>query len=328
VIEQYLGWIKQLESALREWSSVRVSGSFRSIVVAGMGGSGIVGDYVYALSSVYGKTPVVVVKTYSVPSFLSREDLVLVISYSGNTIETLRFAEEASEKSSSIVVVTSGGLLEEFGRRKGCTVLLVPKGLVPRTSLPSMLYRVLGFLDVSGYTVVQRSYAEEAYVFIRETIADIREESVKIAEFVHRNRGLLILAGHASHGPLLIRGKNEFNENSKIPVKVEIAPEWMHNDIVGWEKPYPGKYTVLSVVDPDDYTGLKLVEYMEGVYSEHGFPLYRVVLRGGSYLAKLLYGSLLLGLASAKLAELRGLDPLVTESIKKYKEASRTIYKC
>ena len=62
----------------------------RLIVITGMGGSGCVGDYVYALASTrkYFKYPIFIVKSHKLPSFINEKDLVFVISYSGNTLET------------------------------------------------------------------------------------------------------------------------------------------------------------------------------------------------------------------------------------------------
>ncbi len=324
--EYYLGWINQLEDGLKSWGIVSVPGRYRLVVVSGMGGSGIVGDYVSVLSSVLGGPPVVVSKSHLLPRYVSGDDLVFVVSYSGNTLETRLAYREALGRGSRIVVVSSDGLLEEEAKRNNIPFIPVVKGIAPRTALPHMLYGILGVLDSSGYTIVSKSVAEAAYRFIAEFMGDIVDSAYRLAGFLAENRGLLILAGHTPYEPLLIRGKNEFNENSKIPVKVETAPEWMHNDIVGWENPYENKYTVILVRDPSDRVGSRLVEFMENIYVRRGYPVYMVELKGDNILEKLLYGSLLLGLASVKLARMRGLDPLKTASIAEYKSRVGEIF--
>jgi glucose/mannose-6-phosphate isomerase len=230
------------------------------------------------------------------------------------------------KRGASVVIVSSDGLLEEYAGKDGVAFVRVVKGIVPRTALPHMLYGVLGVLDSSGYTIVSRSDAEYTYVFIRDNVKHAIEEAHRIASFIAENKGLLILATHTPFEPLILRGKNEFNENSKIPVKVETSPEWMHNDIVGWEKPFRNKYSVVTVCDGDDRVGSRLIDFMEDIYRGLGIPVYRFVLRGESFLDKLLYGSLVFGLASVKLARIRGLDPMVTETIRKYKEAAPSIF--
>ncbi|MET1159747.1 MAG: bifunctional phosphoglucose/phosphomannose isomerase [Thermoprotei archaeon] len=323
---QYRGWIKQIKDALDEWSSISISGDYEYVVIAGMGGSGIVGDYLDRLSRVYGGLPVVVVKDNYVPAYIGEKSLVIAVSYSGNTHETISFVREAGKRVRNMVIVTSDGVLADIAREKNYVLVTIPSGFVPRASLPYMLYRILGVLDSSGYSIVSRGVAEESLRFLESEHNGIRSNARRVAEYIDKYKRLLILAGHSPYEPLLVRGKNEFNENSKIPVKIECAPEWMHNDIVGWEKPYSTDYAVLSVVDPDDSIGLKLVEYMESVYRELGIPVYRIELKGSSFLDKLMYGSLLLGYSSIELAYKRRINPLVTTSIAKYKEIASRIY--
>ncbi|HJT37283.1 MAG TPA: mannose-6-phosphate isomerase, partial [Actinomycetota bacterium] len=56
-----------------------------SIVYCGMGGSGIAGDVLAAVSSGSGTVPVQVVKGYKVPAWTGPNTLVFCASYSGNT---------------------------------------------------------------------------------------------------------------------------------------------------------------------------------------------------------------------------------------------------
>ncbi len=325
--EYYLGWLNQLEDGLKHWSDWSISGVFRGIIVAGMGGSGIVGDYLSALSLVNGGLPVITVKHYMVPGFVGSSDLAVVISYSGNTLETRLFYESVRKRGAGVVVVSSDGLLEEYARRDNVLFLPVVKGIAPRTALPHMLYRILGLLDSSGISIVSRDKAKRAYDFLTGVMEEATDKAYDIASFIHENKGLLILATHSPLEPLAWRVKNEFNENSKIPVKVEAAPEWMHNDIVGWEKPYENKYTAILVSDPSDRVGSRLVDYMEKIYKENSIPTYRLLLKGETLLEKLLYGSLVFGLASVRLARIRGLDPLKTTSIVEYKKVVDSIFK-
>lgn len=324
--ELYLGWIHQLEKGLEEWGRVRVEGDFSSIVVLGMGGSGIVGDYVAVLSGEYGGLPVVVSKSHRAPRFIDGKTLAVMVSYSGNTLETLLAMEKVLGRAGGLVVVSSDGRLEKIAEEKGLPFVRVIRGIAPRTGLPHMLYGVLGVLDASGYTIVSRREAEKAYRFQVDTTNEAMDTGYRIASYLYEHKGLLVIATHTPYEALAIRGKNEFNENSKIPVKIEVAPEWMHNDIVGWEKPFEGnKYTVLAISDPGDRSGSRLVDFMIKVYERNNIPVLRFELRGDSLLEKLLYGSLVLGFASVKLARMRGIDPLKTTSIAEYKASVKEI---
>src|SRR5665647_1593744 len=83
---------RQLREAL-EIAAARIdlpsAEGLTSIVVLGMGGSGISGDVAAAL--LYGSLPVPIltVKGYSLPALVGPGSLVFAVSYSGNTEETL-----------------------------------------------------------------------------------------------------------------------------------------------------------------------------------------------------------------------------------------------
>ncbi|MEM4224439.1 MAG: bifunctional phosphoglucose/phosphomannose isomerase [Desulfurococcaceae archaeon] len=330
MLSAYLEWPSQIRHAVSKWDLVKVTGEYRDIAVFGMGGSGIVGDYLQVLSSQVGRCPVTVVKSHLVPSFIDKYTLSIVVSYSGNTLETLLAFKSILEKRVPVVAVSSGGLLKELSQRYGVLHVDVPSGLVPRASLPSMLFSVLGVLSHSNCSLITKKEAENCAEFLEENLPEIERKAREISDWLFEKaiaeKRLIVLATHSPLEALAVRFKNELNENSKVITKVDVAPEWMHNDIVGYEEPNISNYAVLEIVDPDDSVGAKLVEFMEGVYKEHDAIFRSVELKGGNALEKLLYGSLVAGLTSVHLAEKRGIDPMVTRSIAMYKNKVREIF--
>uniref|UniRef100_A0A7C4NN21 Bifunctional phosphoglucose/phosphomannose isomerase n=1 Tax=Staphylothermus marinus TaxID=2280 RepID=A0A7C4NN21_STAMA len=320
MLEQYDRWIEQIKQALEKWGLYEIDGSFRTIVVSGMGGSGIVGDYIAVINDSYGGLPVLVYKTYETPAVLSGEDLVLAISYSGNTYETILFVKKSLERNARVVIVSSGGLLEKLSIENKLLFIKIPEGYVPRTSMPSMLINTLSLLSRSGLSKITRSDVEDTLNHLENTISKAKSIGEKLAEFIHSREGLVTITSHTPYQPLLIRGKNEFNENSKLHVRIEIIPECFHNDIVGWEKPFSRNNVSIVFKDPDNTVGTKLLEYLIDIYRENGVSVFEIDLSGPNILAKLIYGSLILGYASVYLAYLRKVDPLATHSIRKYKE--------
>ena len=67
-----------------------------SVLVLGMGGSGIVGDLLPVVAGPFMPVPVVVVKGYEPPSYVTDRTLVFAISFSGDTEETLDAASTAA----------------------------------------------------------------------------------------------------------------------------------------------------------------------------------------------------------------------------------------
>lgn len=326
----YLSWPEMIKSVVEKWSVYSVDGVFDEIIVLGMGGSGIVGDYLQVLAAERGPIPVYVAKSHVLPRFADLNSLVLAISYSGNTLETLIAFRRAVESNLRVVAVSSGGVLEEEAKKRGVLHVKMPGGLIPRASLPIMLYSVLGLLDSSGYTIVSREEAASSATFLTNSRENALTTSERIANWLYSEctqRGrFIIISTHSPLDPLALRFKNELNENSKLYVKVDVAPEWMHNDVVGLEAPVLRDVCVLELVDPSNAPGVRLLEFMRGVYISLGASVRRFDLHGGNTLEKLMYGSLLAGLTSTRLGELRGLDPVATKSIQLYKSRVSGIF--
>ncbi len=68
--------------------------SVRNIVVVGMGGSGIAGDVLAAVTNGVVPVPITVLKQYRTPRFVGPGTLAFAVSYSGDTEETLSMARE------------------------------------------------------------------------------------------------------------------------------------------------------------------------------------------------------------------------------------------
>ncbi len=283
-----------------------------------MGGSGVIGDYVYMLAySIKDYPPVIVVKDYTLPEFISSNDLVFVISYSGNTLETLSCFYKALTRTRNIVVIASNGRLIEEAEDKGISYKTIPLNLMPRTALPDMLYAVLGVLDSSGLSLVSLEEALKALDFLAVNTEQATEEAKIIAEHFYERIPVIVVTSRF-YG-LGLRAKNEFNENSKVPVKVEVLPEWGHNDIVGWERNGRYPWSILTIHGVNDNVSELLMEFAENYYKQIGLPVKPLVLPGNNILEKLLYGSLVVGLASVYLAKMYRRDPAETKSIVQYK---------
>ena len=113
-------------------------GDYDSVVLAGMGGSAIAGDYLSALFDLYGKCPFLVSRAYSIPRWVNERTLVICSSYSGNTREPLAAIEMAKRQNAEILAVTSGGKLAELA---GMQTLRVSGGMAPRSALGFMFFR-------------------------------------------------------------------------------------------------------------------------------------------------------------------------------------------
>jgi len=89
----------------------------KHIVIAGMGGSGAIGDMFASILS-KSKIHVNVVKGYLLPQTANSDTLVIVVSVSGNTVETLSLLESAYKLGCKIIAFSSGGKMQEYCEKK------------------------------------------------------------------------------------------------------------------------------------------------------------------------------------------------------------------
>ncbi len=126
---------------------VRDDGRPRSVLVAGLGGSAVVGEVVEALAGGASAVPVQRRRGGPLPGWVGPLDLVVAVSMSGRAPEPLQIAAEAGRRGARLVSVCRPGspLADVTARARG-TVLAVRRGGLPgvppagsRTGLWSML---------------------------------------------------------------------------------------------------------------------------------------------------------------------------------------------
>jgi glucose/mannose-6-phosphate isomerase len=311
ILVEYINWRRQLELALRNsrTSNPTRLRSVDGIVFTGMGGSGIVGDVLAEYLKEVTELPVAVVKSYRLPRYVRRGWLTVAISYSGNTLETLNAAREALRRGSGVAVIASGGRLLELAKELRLPYVAVEPGLLPRVAFPSLLV---------GASVLLRDLLDlelelSEGLRVLEDLEGVLKLSERLAAFL---RGAIpVFVATEELYPLALRAKNEFNENAKVVCKVEVIPEWGHNDIVGWE----GASGVFKVV-VFRYGSNELTDFAARYIARLGREVEVVDVSRGGYIESILYGSWVVGLASVILGRSLGVDPSETRSIGVYKE--------
>ncbi|MGH9069611.1 MAG: bifunctional phosphoglucose/phosphomannose isomerase, partial [Acidimicrobiales bacterium] len=122
-----------------------------NVVVLGMGGSGIAGDVVLGVAGPFLAVPLTVVKSYTLPAFVGPASLVIAVSFSGDTEETIEAAGEALAAQAQLVVVCGGGRLAELARRAEVPMVAVPQDIpVPRAAIGAMSVPLLMILEGTG----------------------------------------------------------------------------------------------------------------------------------------------------------------------------------
>lgn len=209
-----------------------------SILISGLGGSATGADFAKAIADQEGSVPVVVNRDYGVPRWLGSGSIMLAVSYSGNTEETLSAYDAAVDQGAGIVAVTTGGELAKRAESDGWPVVLVPGGQPPRTALGYLLVPTVRILESLG--VIPAQPVSEAIVGLSKVAKSWRVENPfdqnkakSLAARLHGSLSVLYgLGGWES--AVAYRWKAQINENAKRMTFSHAYPELCHNELLGW----------------------------------------------------------------------------------------------
>jgi len=223
----------------RALGSVANPETIESVVVLGMGGSGVAGDILAAVAAPLLAVPVVAVKSYACPAFVGEGSLVFAISASGNTEETIQAASDAALAGARMVAVTGGGELAHLAERWSAPVIAVPADIPqPRAAIGAMALPPLVVLENMGLLLSSAYWIDAAIDQLgrRRDALVVSGDASAAAEVARRiGRTLPLISGSDGIGSVAaMRWKTQINENAKAPAFWSAQPELCHNEICGW----------------------------------------------------------------------------------------------
>ena len=208
-----------------------------SVLILGMGGSGLAGDVVSAVAGANCPVPILVSKNYECPEFVGPDTLVFAVSFSGETEETIDAVHQAVGAGARLVVATAGGHLERIAHEWGAPVISLDSSIpMPRAALgavsipPLLVLERLGLL--AGVSAQVAAMICQVSRRRDELLAD-GNQALKLAQRIGRT--LPIVYGGGTLGEAAAwRWKGQFNENPKVASFANRIPELTHNEICGW----------------------------------------------------------------------------------------------
>ncbi len=298
-----------------------------NIVVTGMGGSGIVGDTLKSFLSNRVSLSISVNRDYTLPSFVDENTLLFVVSYSGNTEETLSAAREGIEANAKVVAITSNGELEQICKEKGIVSIKAPEGYPPRAAFAFLFIPVLHLLS--------ELLIYDSDVAILDAVSELKDlrDSIKMDRPTEKNEAkrlakriqgnIPIIYGHSIYQAVANRWHTQFNENAEVLSWYGAIPEMNHNEIVGW-KGDGSSSEFIPILLRDDKESEKINRRIELtkelVFEDEVEDIIEVCTDAETQLARILSLVYLGDYVSIYLALLRGEDPAPVEIIDEFKE--------
>ncbi len=300
------------------------AGEANHVFLAGMGGSAIAGDIFVSWAADRIKLDMEVVRGYALPPTAREQDLVVAISYSGDTEETLSAVAAAVKTGCRIVGITSGGKLEALCRSRGDIVIRVPAGLPPRGAF-GYLFGALPLVAEDWMYGDLGNELERAAAHLTRLRPELlpdrasRSNPAKALAAKLRNKTPIVY-GAPPYGPVAMRWKTQCNENAEVLAWASVFPEADHNEIVGWGgDPNARRFLPILMRDEDESPEMRRRLDATREIMERTTEVHEVRDRGETLLSRML-GTLYLGdFVSVYLAVLRGVDPMPVEPIAELK---------
>ncbi len=243
--QNMLGHIDALPDQLADaWRAAQTmplipASALERVVIVGMGGSAISGDLLAALVQDTCVLPLQVFREYSLPPYAAGPGtLVIALSFSGSTEETLSAAAQATERGARLLAITTGGPLADLADRAGGEVWPIAYDSQPRAALGWLYGLLLGAAARLGLTPPLEADIAEAVERLRDDRARWTAASPTSRNPAKRVAGQMmdcipVIWGAGLLAPVAARWKTQLNENAKTAAYAEQMPELNHNAIVG-----------------------------------------------------------------------------------------------
>jgi glucose/mannose-6-phosphate isomerase len=265
MLRQVASSAAQVRSAVRatqeaDLAEITDAGRPRAIVVTGMGGSGVAGDVLAAVCGPGCPAQVLPVHDYQLPAWVGATDLVIAISCSGGTEETISAAAEAVRRGCRLIGVGGeGSPLAMIAQQARAPFIGVPSAGMPRSTLWGLSMPLVVIASRLGLLEAGADDHESAAAELERISHLCRPDS---ESFVNPAKSLALqLAGTLPMiwgssplaGVAAYRFGTQLSENAKYPALVGILPEANHNQVVTFDGPFaagPGR--IGGVLGPDE----------------------------------------------------------------------------
>jgi len=299
----------------------------KNVILCGMGGSAISGELVKDFAEFLGK-PIIVNRGGSLPAATGEHSLVILVSYSGNTLETLACGQAALKKKSKVFILTQGGKLKTFGQKNRFPMFNFVYPAPPRAGLACLLmplwvvFEKLGLMNSLYSDIKMKSCLDELGKINLNFLPSVPtgKNMAKCLAYEIFDR-LPIVIAPAELTAVAYRWKTQMAENGKGFMFFETKPEMFHNFI---ESTFPKRLNdelIFLVFDDITKNGLnkkaeKILENMlERKFCWKKLPIF------SPHRLTQTFSLLLLGdWISFYLALLNGIDPTPVEQIQEFKK--------
>ncbi len=331
MIQELLLWPEKLrqgaalaEQAVQQNSALLLA-RYEKIAFVGMGGSGIAGRIFKTLLDQHTTLTSLVIDSPVVPACIDEKTLTFVVSYSGNTWESLDAFATLAKRNVPLVALSHGGLLRAYATKTGVMHVALPTALQPRTALGLFMgffWQLFQYRGVAGLAEMMHDWQ-----------AITKELLPRLSDKAFFAQPLSLLApvdifhvwGVSDHSAsAAYRGATQFNENAKIQTAYASFPELAHNLLVGFERfaTRPVVFWYGGMLQSENMH--RAIQSLHSILHDSGVDLYKVPVFGDTFGSQFFSMILWTDFASFYLGQQRGVDTQRVRIIEELKQQQQS----
>jgi glucose/mannose-6-phosphate isomerase len=216
----------------------------RNLVIAGLGGSGVGGQVLRAVLGHSAPIPIHLEQSHSLPGWVGPMDVVVGVSCSGTTEETLTTTTEAGRRGARVITIGAGGSdLEKVSESITGAVhfAIDAKGRSPRASLWTHATPLLLVANALGIAHIDESEFEIAADLMDELsvtngpVSALSDNAAKVLALSCAESLPMVWGTGMIGATAAARFMAQLAENAKIPAAHGELPEVGHNQIVAFD---------------------------------------------------------------------------------------------
>ncbi len=290
-------------------SLIPTTKEFNTVLICGLGGSGIGGSIIKDIISPKTTIPIITNKDYSIPNFVNKNTLVIVSSYSGNTEETISALEKCRAKKAEIAIITSGGKLKAIAKKNNYNSIMIPAGNPPRAMFGYAFVQL--FYVLNHYGVINDFFKcdfKQAIHLLDIKKSNIQKQALALAKKLNKHTPVI----YVSNGfeGIAIRFRQQINENSKMLCWHHVIPEMNHNELLGW-RTNVSNLAVIYLRNKCDYKKNQIrIDINKTIISKYTTNITEIWSEGNSLIENSLYHINLGDWVSWYLSEINNVDAI------------------
>jgi glucose/mannose-6-phosphate isomerase len=323
----------QFETAWTRAQALELPASFQRvarIVIVGMGGSALAGELLAALVADSCNVPILVHRGYDLPAYVDGQStLVIAITYSGTTEETLSALELADARGTQILLLTANKTLAQKVEKRGAVAWMIEYEGESRVALGTIFGLLAALVNRLGLVSDLSADAAETVETLRSRIPILGTSGPTARNPAKRLAGQLIGRIPAIYGagilsPVAHRWKMMINQNAKAWAQWDELPELNHNSSTGitFPRQLMSKLSVVILSSPQfDHPRVALRQTLtKDQYLQQGIAVDVIKIRGHSRLGQILAGIQYGDYVSYYVAMCYEVDPMPMPAITELKD--------